>query len=152
MMKCFERLVKTHITSCLPNTLDPCQFAHPKRSTDDAIATALHLCLAHLEGKNRHARMLFIDFSSAFNTVIPQHLVNKLSTVGISTSLCNWLLDFLTNRLQTVRVGKNSSETTIINMGVPQGCVLSQLLFTLMTHDSLVLCTISITPHHQVHR
>ena len=136
MMKCFERLVKAHLTSTLPTTLDPYQFAYrPKRSTDDAIATALHLCLAHLENKNSHARMLFIDFSSAFNTVIPQHLVDKLSKIGISTSLCNWLLDFLTNRPQTVRVGNNSSATTIINTGVPQGCVLSPLLFTLMTHD-----------------
>ena len=136
MMKCFERLVKPHLTSTLPTTLDPYQFAYrPKRSTDDAIATALHLCLAHLENKNSHAQMLFIDFSSSFNTVIPQHLVDKLSKIGISTSLCNWLLDFLTNRPQTVRVGNNSSATTIINTGVPQGCVLSPLLFTLMTHD-----------------
>lgn len=79
--------------------------------------------------------MLFIDFSSAFNTVIPQHLVGKLRAVGISTPLCNWLLDFLTNRPQTVRVGENSSQTIIMNTGVPQGCVLSPLLFTLMTHD-----------------
>lgn len=123
MMKCFERLVKAHITSSLPATFDPFQFAYrPKRSTDDAIATALHLSLAHLENKNSCVRMLFIDFSSAFNTVIPQHLVNKLSAVGISTPLCNWLLDFLTNRPQTVRVGKNSSQTTIMNTGVPQGC------------------------------
>ena len=63
MMKCFERLVKAHIKSSLPTTLDPFQFAYsPKRSTDDAIATALHLCLVHLE--NSDVRMLFIDFSS----------------------------------------------------------------------------------------
>lgn len=78
--------------------------------------------------------MLFIDFSSAFNTVIPQHTVNKLGAIGISTQLCNWLLDFLTNRPQTVRVSKNSPETTIMNTRVPQGCVLSPLLFT-PTHD-----------------
>lgn len=134
MMKCFERLVKANITSTLPTTLDPYQFAyHPKRSADDALAIALHLCLTHLE--NDHAQMLFIDFSSVFNTVIPQHLVDKLSKIGINTSLCNWLLDVLTNRPQTVRVGNNSSATTITNTGVPQGCVLSPLLFTLMTHD-----------------
>lgn len=110
MMKRFERLVKAHITSSLPSTLDPFQFAYrPKRSTDDAIATALHLSLAHLENNNSYVRMLFIDFSSSFNRVIPQHLVNKLSEIGISTPLCNWLLDFLTNRPQTVRVGSNSS-------------------------------------------
>jgi hypothetical protein len=44
IMKCFERLVKDHITSTLPDNLDPFQFAYrPNRSTDDAIATAL-LC------------------------------------------------------------------------------------------------------------
>ena len=41
-MKCFERLVKDHITSTLPVTLDPLQFAYlPNRSTDDAIAITL---------------------------------------------------------------------------------------------------------------
>ena len=32
IMKCFERLVKDHITSTLPDTLDPLQFAYrPKQ-------------------------------------------------------------------------------------------------------------------------
>ena len=79
--------------------------------------------------------MLFVDFSSTFNTVIPQHLVNNLGAISISAPLCNWLPDFLTNRPQTVRVGQNSLEITFMNTGVPQGCVLSPLLFTLMTHD-----------------
>ena len=44
IMKCFERLVKDHITSTLPATLDPLQFAYrPKRSTDNAIAITLHM-------------------------------------------------------------------------------------------------------------
>ncbi|KAK1785549.1 hypothetical protein P4O66_018921, partial [Electrophorus voltai] len=61
--------------SRLPATLDPLQFAYrPNRYTDDAISAALHRSLTYLENKNRYVRMLFIDFSSAFNTVIPQHL------------------------------------------------------------------------------
>ena len=40
VMKCFERLVKSFITSSLPDSLDPLQFAY--RSTDDAIALTLH--------------------------------------------------------------------------------------------------------------
>ncbi|KAI3351098.1 hypothetical protein L3Q82_005666 [Scortum barcoo] len=39
IMKCFERLFKTFITSSLPDSLDPFQFAYrPNRSTEDAIA------------------------------------------------------------------------------------------------------------------
>jgi hypothetical protein len=42
-MKCFERLVKAHINTINPETLDPLQFAYlTNRSTDDAIYIALH--------------------------------------------------------------------------------------------------------------
>ncbi len=71
IMKCFERLVIHNIKTSLPNTLDPLQFAYrPNRSTDDAISSTLHLALTHLENKDSYVRILFIDFSSAFNTII----------------------------------------------------------------------------------
>ena len=46
--------------------------------------------------------MLFINFSSAYNTIIPSILITKLRDLSIYTSLCNWILDFLNNRLQSV--------------------------------------------------
>ncbi|XP_076862714.1 nuclear respiratory factor 1 isoform X2 [Brachyhypopomus gauderio] len=135
-MKCFERLVMHHIRSSLPPFLDPYQFAYrSNRSTGDAISTALHSAHTHLDRKDTYVRMLFLDFSSAFNTIIPQQLIHKLDSLGLSTSLCNWLLDFLTGRPQAVRVGSNTSNSITMNTGAPQGCVLSPLLFTLLTHD-----------------
>ncbi|KAK3509604.1 hypothetical protein QTP70_006797 [Hemibagrus guttatus] len=95
VMKCFERLVMRHIKTQLPPSLDPMQY-HPNCSTDNAITTILHLALTHLDNKDTNVRMLFIDFSSAFNTIIPQHLIEKLSLLGQNTSLCKWILDFLT--------------------------------------------------------
>ncbi len=119
-----------NIKTSLPNSLDPLQFAYrPNCSTDDAIS---------------YVRMLFIDFSSAFNTTIPQHLINKLNLLGLNNSLCNWILDFLTGRPQSVRVGHNTSSTTTLSTGAPQGCVLSPLLFTLLTHD----CTAKFSSNH----
>ncbi len=145
LMKCFERLVMQHIKSVLPPSLDPFQFAYrSNRSTDDAIATALHPALTHLDKTDTYVRLLFIDFSSAFNTIIPQQLIHKLVQLGLNTSLCNWLLDFLTGRPQAVRVGSNTSSTITLNTGAPQGCVLSPLLFTLLTHDC--------TPSHNSNR
>ncbi len=143
-MKCFERLVMHNIKTSLPNTLDPLQFAYrPNRSTDDAISSTLLLALTHLENKDPYIRMLFIEFSSAFNTIIPQQLINKLNLLGLNNSLCNWILDFLTGR-PSVRVGHNTSSTTTLNTGAPQGSVLSPLLFTLLTHD----CTAKFSSKH----
>lgn len=134
--KCFEKLVLSKLKSCLPATLDPYQFAYRRnRSTEDAITTALHLALTHLDSPNTYVRMMFIDFSAAFNTVIPSKLICKLSQLSISNSLCSWIMDFLTNRPQTVKLGCLSSSIITLNTGVPQGCVLSPLLYSLFTHD-----------------
>ncbi|KAI3367297.1 hypothetical protein L3Q82_008339 [Scortum barcoo] len=120
-----------------PWTLDPHQFAYrSNRSTEDAVSTALHCVLSHLENKNTYARMLFVDFSSAFNTVIPSKLITKLGDLGISTTpLRYWIMDFLTNRPQHVKSGHNCSSTITLNTGTPQGCVLSPFLYSLFTHD-----------------
>ena len=80
-MKCFERLVMAHINSILLDTLDPLQFAYcPIGSTDGAISIALHAALSHLDKRNTYVRRLFIDYSSAFNTIVLSKLITKLRT------------------------------------------------------------------------
>ncbi len=82
-----------------------------------------------------HARILFVDFSSAFNTIIPYTLQNKLTHLSVPTSICQWLTSFLTDRQQLFRLVKYTSSTRTISTGAPQGCVLSPLLFSLYTND-----------------
>ncbi|KAI4890031.1 hypothetical protein NFI96_031565, partial [Prochilodus magdalenae] len=104
IIKCFERLVMRHIKDQLPPSLDPLGVLSLNRSTDVTILTTLYLALIHLDNKDtsKHIIMLFTDFSSAFDTIIPQELIGKL---GLNTSHCNWVLDFLTERPQFVRIG-----------------------------------------------
>ncbi len=136
-LKVFVRLLKKHICSSIPATLDPLQFAYrPNRSTDDAISQVLHSSLTHIDSKNgNYVRLLFIDYSSAFNTIVPTKLAVKLSDLGLNTSLCDWIQDFLTARPQVVKVGQFTSNSITLNVGAPQGCVLSPLLYSLYTHD-----------------
>ncbi len=137
VMKVFERLVKSHICSSIPATLDPLQFAYrPNRSSDDAISRILHSSLTHIDSSNGNfARLLFIDYSSAFNTIVPIKLASKLTDLGLNSSLCDWIQDFLTGRPQVVKVGQFTSNSITLNVGAPQGCVLSPLLYSLYTHD-----------------
>jgi hypothetical protein len=81
--------------------------------------------------------MMFLDYSSGFHTIVPSKLITKLRILELNTSICNWILDFLTGRPQVVRVGSNTSATLILNTGAPQGCVLSPLLYSLFTHDCM---------------
>uniref|UniRef100_A0A3B3C219 Reverse transcriptase domain-containing protein n=1 Tax=Oryzias melastigma TaxID=30732 RepID=A0A3B3C219_ORYME len=136
VMKCFEKLIMPHIKDFIDISLDPYQFAYREnRSTEDAVSFVVHRSLSHLESRDSYVRLLFVDFTSAFNTIIPQTLVQKLSSLGLTATLCNWILDFLTNRPQSVRIHGVSSSSITLSTGSPQGCVLSPLLFTLLTHD-----------------
>ena len=130
-MKYFERLGMAHINTIIPETLDPLQLAYcPNTSTDDAISITLHTALSHLDKRNTYVRMLFIDYSSAFNTIVSSKLITKLRTLGLNTSLCSWILDFLMGCPKVVKVGNNTSATLILSTAAPQGCMLSPLLYS----------------------
>ncbi len=131
VMKSFERLVLAYLKASTGPLLDPLQFAYrANRSVDDAVNMGLHFTLQHLDRPGTYVRILFVDFSSAFNT-----LQNKLTQLSVPTSVCQWINSFLTDRQQLVRLGKYTSSTRTTSTGAPQGCVLSPLLFSLYTND-----------------
>ncbi len=72
---------------------------------------------------------------SHISTIVPTKLADKLTDLGLNTSLCDWIQDFLTARPQVVKVGQFTSNSITLNVGAPQGCVLSPLLYSLYTHD-----------------
>ncbi|KAM9829083.1 uncharacterized protein ACBT44_003385 [Syngnathus typhle] len=136
VMKSFERLVLNHLKEVTGPLLDPLQFAYrANRSVDDAVNMGLHYILHHLDTPGTYARILFVDFSSAFNTIAPDILQQKLIQLAVPASTCQWITSFLTNRRQRVRLGGITSDTRTTNSGAPQGCVLSPLLFSLYTND-----------------
>ena len=75
-------------------------------------------------------RVLYLDMSSAFNTLQPHLLFKKLiSEFKLESELALWVLDFLVGRPQQVRVNNTTSSVNVVSTGSPQGCVLSPLLF-----------------------
>ncbi len=80
VMKSFERLVLAHLKDSTGPLLDPLQFAYrANRSVDDAVNMGLHYILQHLDKPGTYARILFVDFNSAFNNIIPDTLQNKMT-------------------------------------------------------------------------
>lgn len=69
-MKCFEKLVVLLVEREVESMLDTNQFAYKKnRSTEDTVLSIVHLVSQHLENTKAYARILFVDFSSAFKMV-----------------------------------------------------------------------------------
>lgn len=77
---------------------------------------------------------MFIDFSSAFNTIRPHVLIRKLLEINVNSNLVKWIYSYLSNRPQYTRIRNTTSDTIFTNTGAPQGYVLSYLLFTLYTN------------------
>jgi len=108
IMKVFECLICKHLSSI---SLDPHQFDYrANRSVYDAVSLCLHSILQHLEFKSTYARVIFVDFSSAFNTIVPVKLINTLQELGVRTSLCKWIFNFLCDRKQVVKMGDYVSQ------------------------------------------
>jgi hypothetical protein len=88
-----------------------------------------------LETPGNYARVLFADFSSAFNTMQRHVLVEKLQQLQVPTAIVKWVLDFLSDRWQRVRVAETMSTELVSNTGAPQGCVLSPFLYITYTNN-----------------
>ena len=135
-MKVLERFILGYLKSVTEEFMDPHQFAYREnRSVEDAVSLALYHVLKHLDTPKSYARLLFIDFSSAFNTIIPCKLAEKLVSLNVDKQVIQWISSFLVDRPQRVKIGQFMSESRVLSTGAPQGCVLSPLLFTLFTND-----------------
>ena len=115
----------------LPTT----QFAFRKGlGTCDALSCVSHALQSALES-GQEARIIHIDFSAAFERVNHREILYRHFSVGIGGSVLSILTQFLSNRSQHVVLDSCWSNLVNVESGVPQGSVLSQLLFLLYTSE-----------------
>ena len=137
-MKCLEDIVKKHLCLKVDHIRDPLQFAYCNgKSVQDAGLSLVHDIAKHLEISNSQVRVLFIDFSSAFNTIQTHILVllRKLLDMNVNSNLIRWIHSYLTGRPQYTKLKGVKFKVIFTNTGTPQGCVISPLMFTLYTND-----------------
>ena len=78
---------------------------------------------------------MLLDLSKAFDSINHEKLLEKLSTVGASPSTVEWFRSYLLNRRQYVRINSTHSDSLPVTHGVPQGAILSPLLFCIYLND-----------------
>lgn len=83
---------------------------------------------------NCQVEMIYMDFSKAFDSVDYILFLQTLDTLGID-SLFSSLRSYLTNRFQWVNILSTSSNPFTPISDVPQGAVLSPLMFALFVNS-----------------
>lgn len=87
-----------------------------------------------LDAKNS-SDVVYFDFAKAFDRVSHKKLLFKLSKLRVHSIICKWIEEFLSDRTFQVKIGSDFSECKQMRSGVPQGGVLSPLLFLIYTSD-----------------
>ena len=122
------------------NILDPNQHGFtPGRSTTTQLLECLYDWHVAADS-NFKTDVVYIDFRKAFDSV-PHNLVRtKLMQYNYCSRTINWVMQFLSDRTQYVRVNSSTSATAAVTSGIIQGSVLGPALFVLydipsMYHD-----------------
>ena len=94
--KCMERIVCNQLIASVVDRMDPLQFAYRARwGVEDATLTLFDLISSHLDSAGTTVRVLFMDFSSAFNSIQPHVLIKRLLDLDVNTDLVLWIRQFL---------------------------------------------------------
>ena len=125
-------VVNTFVKPAVLERIDPQQFgAVAKSSTTHALISMLHSWLESTDGNGATTRALLFDFRKAFDIIEHHFLAQKLSSYDFPESIMCWILDFLTNRRQRVRLSCGCvSEWRAVPAGVPQGTELGPLVIS----------------------
>ena len=103
-------------------------------STLDHILRLQDLILKQINTKG-YVAAIFIDFEKAYDMVWHRGLIHKIKNLGVSGNMLNFIANFLTNRSFQVRIGNSLSSKNHFQNGIPQGSIISPLLFLIAIND-----------------
>lgn len=135
--KIFDKIYLERITAFCNkhNILSKYQFGFRKKcNTELAIASIYKLLLNALD-KSSYGMCVFLDLEKAFDSVPHTRLLQKLEHIGIRGLALRWITNYLLNRTCSTKINNNISEPSPIYIGVPQGSILSPMLFNLYIND-----------------
>ena len=136
--KIFERVLHQRLLLyCQRNqVIDNAQEGFlPQRSTTRYLYK-MSASIAEARKKRLNVILLFCDFEKAFDSISTSAMIFKLNMLGISGDFLQLVHSFLTDRNVTLKVNDYIGHQRLVGLfGLPQGSVLSPLLFVIFVTD-----------------
>jgi hypothetical protein len=141
LLSCLGKLLERLIAARLENIVEHKKllstsqsgFQRQQGTMDVLIRLESHIRTA--QAASEVCLVVYIDLQGAFDKVWIDGLLYKLAQAGLSGAMSRWLYAYLTSRSARVGVNGVLSDALPFRAGVPQGAVLSPLLFNLKLMD-----------------
>ncbi len=104
------------------------------RSTMTALVAMQQQWVEKTEEKEKTGILLW-DLTAAYDTIDADLLEQKLEVYGFNIITRKWFLSFLKGRTQKVKIGEKTSSAVELASGMPQGGILSPVLFIIFVSD-----------------
>ena len=125
------KIILNQFNACLIDSkhLTSHQSGNKKAHSTETSNIQLTDSVLEARDKKQITALALLDLSKAFDSIDHARFLHKLSIVGASLSTVNWFKSYLSSRYQYVRIESTHSNTLLITHGVPQGAILSPLIF-----------------------
>lgn len=142
--KLYEKLLYNRIEQFITNEelMHPQQYGFQEKcSTSSATLGLVNELVKSIEAK-KFTAAIFLDISKAFDCVPHDLLLQKLDKIGIRDTTLKIIENYLFGRTTSVHMENIKGTRSFTIDGVPQGSVLSPLLFRIFMNDifQLDLC------------
>jgi hypothetical protein len=137
LLRLFEKIIHIRLEFIVESSNILTKFQSGFRNKRQTKDNLLFLCQKTLEKFNHNKKMcaIFYDIASAFDKVWLDGLLFKLNEYKIPIYLIKILNTHLFNRTFNVKIGEFVTANTSISCGLPQGGVLSPILFSIYIND-----------------
>lgn len=137
LLPVFSKILEKHINTQISTFIESQNILHPSQSgfrtgySTESTLLGVTETIRHLVDKGDTVALILLDLSAAFDTVCHATLLKTLLASGIGRESLMWLSSFLSQRTCQVFSSTAQSNTHVSHYGVPQGSILSPLLFNI---------------------
>ena len=136
--KLYEKMIKLRFEPLIDNSLiaEQAGFRKGKSTLDNLIQLDHDIKKAFT--RKRVVSAVFFDIKKAYDTLDPFAILRQAHKSNVGNNFWKWCRAVLFNRTIKTRVGSICSPASTFSFGVPQGGVLSPLLFNILINDIIL--------------
>uniref|UniRef100_A0ABD2XMY4 Reverse transcriptase domain-containing protein n=1 Tax=Trichogramma kaykai TaxID=54128 RepID=A0ABD2XMY4_9HYME len=137
LLKTLERMINTRLNYWVEKNdiLSGTQFGFRKGKSCADNVSILTNDIHQAFYKKESLTALFLDVKGAFDNIIPDILIQDLQTLGLPKVFVKFIYNLIYSR-SLLPVDTSLGAARTVNKGLPQGSVLSPILYSLYTHSN----------------